>query len=601
MSSLRSGAGPVLSSYLTPLPAEQRTDLYSGAGHSAVLDYLHPSRNNRGHWLSQASHSMSLMQQFAINAGLDSLRGGGLFAVNGPPGTGKTTLLREIFADNIVRRAAVLANLHSAAEAFDGKVKVGFKNGKSTVIGRLRQELTGFEMVVASSNNAAVENISRDLPKLKSLGADWQGTSYLKSVAYRIAAEDEDGIFHPSAESEPWGLISCALGNSENRRHFVSKFYHNNWNEKVKPDPACQNIREWLDSYRGPGFVPAAQAYRVVAANVEKATGELARYATLWREYHGVTAEAFCQAQQALLQDAQAQVDATAQLHAEAQTALTQLQLHQADLREEERLLGLQRPSWWTRWLRPSRAATYRDECAANARAQRRLLREVAAARQLAAQHAAAHVQQSNMLENARGAWERRQAEWRRIQQQLSAFQAQYAFAVPESPTALEQDHFQIAGMWHDQALARLRSELFAAALALHEAWLAEVGKGGGFGGNLFAVAQLLTNQQPDDDACIPLIWQSLFMVVPVISTTFASLARQFRGMGAASLGWLFIDEAGQAVPQAVVGGLWRAQRAVVVGDPLQIEPVFTVPQALIRALSAQSVHTAEEAYAPDK
>lgn len=601
MSSMRAGSVPVLASYLSPLPADQRVDLYAANGRLALLNRLHPSRYNRGRWLSEASHSMSLMQQFAINTVLDSLRDGGLFAVNGPPGTGKTTLLREIFADNIVRRAAVLADLKTAADAFTGKVKVDFRNGKSTWMGRLRPELTGFEMVVASSNNAAVENISRDLPKLKSLGDEWQATSYLKSVAYRIAAEDEDGIFHPSSEVEPWGLISCALGNSENRRRFVSKFYHNNWNEEVEPDPACQNIREWLQSYRGPSFAQAAQHYRELVAKVEHAVGILAAYATLWQQYQGMDAETFCKSEHLALLLAQERLDKTTEEHVAAQATLANMQQRQADLREEERLLGLQRPAWWVRWFQPSRAASYRDECMTNAVAQRTVLSELAAAREVLGTQVTALGQQARDVQVARTTWQERVAAWSKIQEQLLQMQQQYAFKLPASPDELEQDGFQISGLWHDQVLAQLRSELFAAALALHEAWLAEVGKGGGFGGNLFALAQLLTNQRPDDETFTPLIWQSLFMVVPVVSTTFASLARQFRGMGAGSIGWLFIDEAGQAVPQAAVGGLWRARRAIVVGDPLQIEPVFTVPRSLIRALSAQSVHTAGEAYAPDK
>jgi hypothetical protein len=601
MSALRAGEVPMLASYLTPLARDQRIDLYTFEGRRVLLEYLHPARCNRGHWLSQASHCMSLMQQFSINAGLASVGEGGLFAVNGPPGTGKTTLLREMFADVIVRRAAVLANLGSATEAFCGKVKVGFKNGKSAWVSRLKPELTGFEMVVASTNNAAVENISRDLPKLKSLGEAWRGVTYLKSVAYRLAAEDKDGYFRPAADVEPWGLIAGALGNSANRRHFVSKFYHNNWNEKVAPVPECQNVREWLASYDGPGFTQASQTYRALAEEVERAIAKLADYATVWEQFQGVPVEDFCKPELEVLTSAQREADDATRDHALALATLNRLHQEQADLREDERLLALQRPGWWVRWFKPASAQRYRQECMTNSEAQRKLLRQVRGASDALDRSASRMAQRRAAVESAHIAWQKRQQAWERGQDQLAHLRAQYAFDLPASADALEQDGFQISGLWHDESLAHLRSTLFAAALALHEAWLAEVGKGGGFGGNLFALAQLLTNQRPDDDACIPMIWQSLFMVMPVVSTTFASLARQFRGMGTGSIGWLFIDEAGQAVPQAAVGGLWRARRAVVVGDPLQIEPVFTVPQALIRAMSAQSAHTAGEAYAPDK
>jgi hypothetical protein len=53
----------------------------------------------------------------------------------------------------------------------------------------------------------------------------------------------------------------------------------------------------------------------------------------------------------------------------------------------------------------------------------------------------------------------------------------------------------------------------------------------------------------------------------------------------AESLGWLLVDEAGQALPQAAAGALMRARRAVVVGDPIQIEPVVVLPDSLTQAV----------------
>lgn len=68
--------------------------------------------------------------------------------------------------------------------------------------------------------------------------------------------------------------------------------------------------------------------------------------------------------------------------------------------------------------------------------------------------------------------------------------------------------------------------------------------------------------------------WNVMHLIFPVVSTTFASFKSMYGGIPKDFIDYLFIDEAGQAIPQAAVGALYRSKKVVAVGDPIQIEPV---------------------------
>jgi len=175
---------------------------------------------------------------------------------------------------------------------------------------------------------------------------------------------------------------------------------------------------------------------------------------------------------------------------------------------------------------------------------------------------------------------------------------------VDEQFFAQEHKASNLAAPWIPDSLHRKREDLFIASMNVHRAFIdASAQK---ILHNLSVLMEFFASGVPQDEAKRKLLgdlWSTLFMVVPVISTTFASFERMFGGLSEGGIGWLLIDEAGQALPQAAVGAIMRAKKTVVVGDPLQIPPVVTLPERLNSEICkffniAKSIWVAPEASA---
>ncbi|HCM0680375.1 TPA: ATP-binding protein [Vibrio parahaemolyticus] len=571
----------------------KHVDLYTNDSIPLIHNHLSPKETPEGRWLTEPAHNMSLMQQFAINTVFKELKTGGVISVNGPPGTGKTTLLRDIIAQNIVERAKVLA---SFSKASDGLSPEGF----------LIEELTDFEMVVASSNNAAVENISKELPQAKSIADRYANTSFFRSVANQVSADEKKGRLQPLNDKvQSWGNISAAMGAYKKRQRFLDRFFFKYHYEKGKepefrePSLDFLNFWQYRSTYTGPSFHTAKATFNEKLSRFHELNDKLAYFDSLKNTFDAHQFDADLHRMNLALNELENYVHSLSmELDALNSTRNAEVK------REEEiavsiELLKVNTPSWFSRFFNTKKNKQYRaslsqklGEFESVKKAIRSVVGDVEA-KEIEIKGYTKKISQQQVDIQAK------ELEKKKLLDELDAYRTEFkGYHLPEITDDIEDHDRQRHACWQHATINELRSDIYAAALELHEAWLIEASKQSAFLSKIRKINDVVLGKSSENALAI---WQILFMFVPVVSTTFASLGNMFSKLTPESLGWLMIDEAGQAIPQATVGGLLRAKRAVVVGDPLQIEPVFTSPPELIDYLMQSKLQEESEKWDPCK
>lgn len=542
---------------------------------------LEPRRFPPGRWPSRGGWPLVLSQQLAVNEAVATLaEEGGLVAVNGPPGTGKTTLLRDLVAAVVVRRADALAGLKRSGDAFSGRAGWWQAASYRVSVQALRPELTGHEIVVASTNNGAVENVTLEIPSQDAVDEE-------ALVARSYFPETGSAVLGRPA----WALLAARLGNKQNRSKFATNFWFGAQPSDEEEEPALDlPMRAMLDRLREaekqppPSWADAVAGYHQARGVVERVAGErqaladtIGRLPVLDRDVARAGA---------VVEEASAGHAAAAEEHRRRNAEGERRRERARTL--EERLLAhrkarpgaieivLSRGRAWREWRSEDREVRER------LRAARRALDE-AEERSVRAdddrRRAALRVEEALLA--------REEAERRRqsVAGEVEAFRERHPEVTIPTPEHLAAVERELSAPWIDEEWNQARSRLFLAALELHRSLI--LCQAATFRRNLQGAVDLLTGKVPSGAplAALEAAWATLFLVVPVVSTTFASFDRLFACLGREKLGWLLVDEAGQAVPQAAVGAIWRSRRVVVVGDPMQLEPIVTLPVRAIEAL----------------
>jgi hypothetical protein len=553
-----------LKQYLSLAP-DKLPDLYSEEGLELIKKNSGVRRLPRGRWPSDPSQSMSLMQQFAINTAIKHQDTNFLLSVNGPPGTGKTTLIKEIIAHIVTERASKLASFDSVDQTIDAN-------------GYLDESLQGFEILVASSNNAAIKNISEELPLLSSIHSSFSHLNYLKKVSQFLVAEKENKddveknkrYYKPLEKDKArWGMIATTLGKSANRDHFNERcFYKHVYQypeEELKHHSDFSSLWQWHQKAHIKSFQMAKKDFNKKTLELEQLLNELSRYEDLLNSFEK-SKDSWIK----ILNFAEwSEQDSPEDMlnHVNNQSECSKHDLNMSYLKIDT--LKLNVPNFIHRLFKTKKFKNYVYDL----------------------QYEMDFIDKINMKM-------RLMTHLQEVLSKLKAFQRRYAdIRVPKKNDSIFDPELQKAIYWQNPHLNRLRSEVFIEAMNLHQSWLNEALTHHSFKKNVREIPGALKNAV--DPKIAKPIWQILFMITPVITTTFASLGNMLSHIKQNEFGWLFIDEAGQAIPQAAVGGIYRCKRVLAVGDPLQIQPVLTTPVSILNKLCTNYLSQSAQLWNP--
>lgn len=543
--------------------------------HPAVLQScLTPEYYPDGCWPSP--YCASLMQQFAINRVMDDLSGKkqeGLFSVNGPPGTGKTTLLRDIIAAILVQRAHHMIQFDEPAKAFTKLEETKKSEGYVPFIYEPHASICDGGIVVASSNNGAVENISKELPLKKEVKGYADRLGYFRTVS--------EGCVDP----EHWGLIAAVMGSKKNQRKLIDAIW--NKSPKARKQTLYQSLRDtqqaptqaqWQETVTS--FQNKLQAVRREKQRLMEGMKEAAQWTDLPRMVEEADRHVLDE-----LQELEKLIQGKQTFLSETQAGNERQRMALEEARREQEQVLQSRPHWLSYWISREKRVSYQARLEAVASKIERLTQQVREHDELLQVHEQRLSVQRTKLKQVQGERER-YAPLMEVCAELKGAYTDASFCHKINTREAQEN-----SPWYSEELKKLESELFVEAMKVNECFLLMANQtsdrniSGRIETTLDRFFKFLKSGEDLNEQQIRAMWNTFWLVIPVVSSTFASIQRMFGNLGPGSIPWLFIDEAGQAVPQAAAGALWRCKRAVVVGDPFQIEPVVTTPDAIIKEL----------------
>lgn len=679
-----------------------------------MVDNLTALRAPLGKWPSK--FMPALMQQIAINFATDENANFTVFSVNGPPGTGKTTLLKEIIVNNIIKKAIYLAEYDAADDAFNDFY---FKNGDRENHSynkwvkryhRLKNpRINDYSILVASSNNSAVENITKELPveqniiehlkpkkietaneqALASLAdcftvkkseasiphtvkdcktiVDENGEKKSQSVEKEIAEPDIyfsylatqllNDEFDRKTEDvqQAFALISASLGKRDNIKKVQRDVIEPLLSIMIKNE-SIEKRKESFDNAKQQFLaqLKLVQELQIKQDNISRIQKELIEIKNRRRNAErNAEDKRECLKKQyennnilidekntilASLRAKKEKLEAIIkEIELKIESLKSDMQLQQNSILViEEQIKSLESSIKGIGAIFNKSKRRRVDVDITIARDKQKIFTDALVAlngeiveftkernekyrlimqiekqiqvieseiRNIQEKFAVQEQAVCNVEFSVRtiiDEEEQTENRLKRIREEynaLDSYERGFEFSREFIEDILSDDierttAAQVKCPWFSEQYNREREKLFLFALTVTREFILSSKKcrdnfkhlsclwSGRYGKNGDTVRFI----KDDLIACTEAAYETLFLMIPVVSSTFASIQNLFRYVKSEDIvGTLIVDEAGQACPHNAIGALYRAKKAIIVGDPKQVEPIVTDDQDLLK------------------
>lgn len=558
--------------------------------------------------LSAPFHFGSYTDKYPVNEKqwhiVGALEQSEFLAVNGPPGTGKTTLLKELIADSTVKKAAELIRI------WNEPWKTINISGKGVFVSPMNGRNPN-SIIITSTNNLAVDNIGQELRN---------DIPYFSSILKTLIPPLENAS----------GLFCAKLGKKDNMDEFRGKMAKilmqglRSINEEASEDSLeiyqnkysdLENIRDKLDQL----FKSKEELQlqwpnlkwdkNTIVLTIEELQSEISKneQKILQLESDSFLKKTCISDQSKLSFEIIAKLKEIENL---LPSLREQLKIGYENLklfsdRYKRKILSKIIPSW-RKFLKDLISETYiREEIIAPAsisknKAEKEIIQLKANITEIEANTEALGIEVQELdLQADNLSLENQQILKKNIP--LKAY-VQYAAQLENDLQCGQKlwtgSRFELS---NSLFICKKRYDLFLDSLRVLEQYvikhrasiLSNLEKITGHANWFQPFYSENHNRDAQNEKEIKALWETFFLCFPVVTTTLHSFKEDIFQLLPGYIDTLFVDEAGQILPHYMCGPLYRSRRAIIVGDIAQLEPIRNLKANLIASYPAipESIH----------